>query len=696
MSFIWYIHFCIINAENDARIKIMIFFEVEANCLEKFEEDIVSRKEKISKISTEFKHYNNDCKKAYYFLSSIKGKRIHAGIIVWKGEINPELLNFPWELAGMQVEGVNISEITSYKFGELLENAIEEGFVNSLRYDVSIRRKLSLFSRDYSKGVLSDEEYYSEDMVEASADIENLKKRAFESLWGEDLIQEYDRIFSAKKNNKFMGHPVHYLFSSDNFAERERQVKNLIAALHFNKRLSSRRFCNISVSGISYRDLRDIEDLYEYYEGGTIMLRYRHEARQEAGLCDISMEVVEKLIDLIKKNANKVLTIFCFPLTCVKEKNIFFSGLPELSILEFHDNAVDFEHSKAYLMRKIQNDSVKNQGSLLTRIEDGKTYRAEELDKIYDVWYGEYLRSDLYPEYAHCQKVGSEISGEEKHGSAYSKLMGMIGLNDAKKVILKAINYYKAQKMFSEFGFEKNRLSMHMVFTGNPGTAKTTVARLFASIMRENEILSSGHLVEVGRADIVGKYVGSTAPLVKSAFQKAKGGVLFIDEAYSLVDDRDGMYGDEAINTIVQEMENRREDTCVIFAGYPDKMQKFLDKNPGLRSRIAFHVPFANYTVDELVEITKYMGSDRGVVLSDDAVAKLRNVFAEASQSIDFGNGRFVRNMMDRVRMAQAERLIHTGFDQITHETVRTIVAEDIEDVACPKTEVRKIGFMAD
>lgn len=162
-----------------------------------------------------------------------------------------------------------------------------------------------------------------------------------------------------------------------------------------------------------------------------------------------------------------------------------------------------------------------------------------------------------------------------------------------------------------------DRPAMHMVFTGNPGTAKTTVARLFARIMRENGLLSRGHLVEVGRGDLVGKYVGWTAQTVQKKFEQAEGGVLFIDEAYALVDDRSGSYGDEAINTIVQEMENHRDDMVVIFAGYPDRMEEFLQKNPGLRSRIAYHVPFADYSVEELCSIAALTARKKGLHLDD-------------------------------------------------------------------------------
>ena len=236
---------------------------------------------------------------------------------------------------------------------------------------------------------------------------------------------------------------------------------------------------------------------------------------------------------------------------------------------------------------------------------------------------------------------------------------------------------------------------MHMVFTGNPGTAKTSVARLFARILRENKILSEGHLVELGRSDLVAKFVGWTADTVKKAFSRAKGGVLFIDEAYSLVDDRDGSFGDEAINTIVQEMENKRDEVVVIFAGYPKKMEKFLDKNPGLRSRIAFHVPFDDYSTDELCDIAKLMAKKQDLNLTDDALEKMQEVFAVAREDEEFGNGRFVRNILEDARMAQASRLVEMDFDEVKKKDVHTIIADDIEmPAAIEKNQERvNIGF---
>ena len=237
---------------------------------------------------------------------------------------------------------------------------------------------------------------------------------------------------------------------------------------------------------------------------------------------------------------------------------------------------------------------------------------------------------------------------------------------------------------------------MHMVFTGNPGTAKTTVARLFAQIMKENGLLPVGDLIEVGRADLVGKYVGWTAPTVKAKFAAAKGSVLFIDEAYSLVDDKDGLFGDEAINTIVQEMENQRDDTVVIFAGYPDKMEQFLKKNPGLRSRIAFHIPFEDYKPAELLDIFTLMAKQQKLGLAPLVRERLLPIFSLATKQPDFGNGRFVRNLLEKSRMKQASRLVRLDPDTVTMEMVSTLIPEDIDEPQLPQKEERRVlGFCA-
>jgi len=213
--------------------------------------------------------------------------------------------------------------------------------------------------------------------------------------------------------------------------------------------------------------------------------------------------------------------------------------------------------------------------------------------------------------------------------------------------------------------------------------------------MKDNGLLTKGDLYEVGRADIVGQYVGSTAPLVKKHFKRAKGSVLFIDEAYSLVDDRDGLFGDEAINTIVQEMENNRDDLVVIFAGYPDKMEGFLNKNPGLRSRIAFHVNFDDYNTEELLDIADLMIQKTGFEFDDEAHEEMNRVFNEARQKSDFGNGRYVRNLIELSALKQASRLAKADLQSLTDADMKRITKADIAAPLISRDDGRqsRIGF---
>lgn len=286
------------------------------------------------------------------------------------------------------------------------------------------------------------------------------------------------------------------------------------------------------------------------------------------------------------------------------------------------------------------------------------------------------------------------LTEERAIGTAEEELEAMIGLSSVKAVIKKAIANYKLNKLCMERGITKNKSSLHMVFTGNPGTAKTTVARLFAEIMKDEKVLSTGTFVEVGRADLVGDHVGATAKLVKRKFKEAQGGVLFVDEAYSLCDSYEHGFGDEAINTLVQEMENHRDDVIVIFAGYPKPMNEFLDRNPGMLSRIAFHIEFEDYSLDELCEITKLMLRQKQMIITDAAMDKLRSNYETAMQSNDYGNGRFVRKMLEEAEMNLAERILKLGDMEISNEIITTIEEADICTYTdTEKKEKIKIGF---
>ena len=227
------------------------------------------------------------------------------------------------------------------------------------------------------------------------------------------------------------------------------------------------------------------------------------------------------------------------------------------------------------------------------------------------------------------------------------ELQALIGIRAAKDQVKRILAFAKMRKAMEENGEHLEPITMNMEFVGNPGTAKTTVARIVAGLLKEIGIITTGKFIEVGRADLVAQYVGQTAPMVQNVFQKAKGGVLFIDEAYSLLEERRGEFGDEAINMIVQEMENNRKDTIVIFAGYPDEMDEFFLRNPGLRSRVPFRVNFEDYNVEEMLDICKLEAFKKGFLTDDMADKKIMEICEKSIENKNNGNGRFCRNLIE-------------------------------------------------
>ena len=375
-------------------------------------------------------------------------------------------------------------------------------------------------------------------------------------------------------------------------------------------------------------------------------------------------------------------------------KDSFMERLGTITFVPLQEDIIYGSKAKKFLKTMALNVGIKPDSKLLNSSYNAeRAYSASELKKRFDRWYSGKLRSNIYPQYAKLDSCESITKNKRHRGDAYAKLNSLIGLTEAKKVMDTALDFFKAQLLFKDKGIDTNKTAIHMVFTGNPGTAKTTVARLFAQILKDNGYLSIGDLIEVGRADLVGKYVGWTAPIVKAKFQAAKGSVLFIDEAYSLVDGDPGLYGDEAINTIVQEMENNREDTVVIFAGYPDKMAAFLDRNPGLKSRIAFHIPFNDYSPKELYEILELMANNSKMILSDGIKDKVLNIFEKVYKQENFGNGRYVRNMFEKAKQRQGSRLIRMDAESVTKDDVQTLLPEDFEEEQNTSPQSSTIGF---
>jgi len=258
------------------------------------------------------------------------------------------------------------------------------------------------------------------------------------------------------------------------------------------------------------------------------------------------------------------------------------------------------------------------------------------------------------------------------------ELSEYIGLDTIKKEVESLINLVTVQKMRKDAGLPVNDLSLHMVFSGNPGTGKTMIARLMARIYKSLGILSKGHLVEVDRSGLVAGYVGQTAIKTGEVIQKALGGVLFIDEAYTLTTKGGNDYGQEAVDTLLKAMEDHRDDLIVIVAGYIELMEEFVHSNPGLESRFNRFLDFKDYTIDEMIAIFDMRCNKSGYTLAEDARDLLRGLLALLSLDVkSFGNARGVRNLFERAVSAQANRLA-TQEGPITKDTLMLLTADDI------------------
>lgn len=647
------------------------------------------RTRRIARKSDEFNQLQGG--KIYYFISDIGNDEVTVGIIdSGTGDKTKQIRAF-FKSVDIAAKEFDVDEITFSSMRNLLSCADRNDYIGD---DDEVLEKFELdrINGRYVRGI-----EYGENLLDEITCKEELLAKANELLANDTLTPELERIYSRKTNAKAFGQPVHYMIETDDRDTRKALSRTLLQALFDNHRLQSRRYCFVDFKpGQDFSKLV-YDVLYKSCVGGAILVRYlANDDSEDDDYASSEFETIGTLCETMLKYRNQVLTVFCLPRECEKSKKIFFDHLGTTGIIEIKEELADEDRAYDYLKMLAVKNHIRTDKKLFSGFERDKLYLPGELRVTFDEWYNNKLKTSVFPQYKDLSVCRKEAVKEEAKGSAYDDLQEMIGLSDAKGVIKKALNYYKLQRVYKDKGLKQDRPAMHMVFTGNPGTAKTTVARLFARIMKENGLLSKGQLVEVGRGDLVAKYVGWTAKTVQEKFRAAMGGVLFIDEAYSLVEDRGGSFGDEAINTIVQEMENHREDVVVIFAGYPNEMEKFLDKNPGLRSRIAFHVPFANYNTAELCDIARLIGKSKGVTLTEGAVEKLSGVFDEARKQSDFGNGRYVRNVLELSKMNQAARILDMDPEKVSESILTSISEQDIEIPQAKQTaQVRKIGFSA-
>ena len=636
-----------------------------------------------------------DAKEAYsiFFWEAEKGKAsVIFSVDMDKANVETAIsyikdyLEKNYDVCSVQIS--DIKEITTGRFHQLGTRGDNNGLIRRFMAD---ENDMGLDYRENNQYQIREEMIPTEKL---SFDEAVEKSRRF--MADISFIEELERIYSDENEKKYYGNPVHYKISASNM-ESAFEIASLLAqALKSNNRLVGSRINRVYEIKKGCYDEPDFKNMFEKAQGNIVLFDLSGSAEMHNNYASEYEEVIEYMNKLISKNHVKTLCIFVENTNHPGFASNFLAKVAEeIDIIELKEGCGNRETAMVY----IQNLAAQNKYDISqTEVEEimpeKSLFTVGEAYEIYNKWFRNGLRNRIYKSYKYCSYL--EIKKEDKKSEPYDELQKMIGLKDMKQVVDEIIDSARIQKIRSGMGMDSYKTSLHMVFTGNPGTAKTTVARLITQIFVKEGILDTGKYVECGRADLVGKYVGWTAKTVRSKFREAKGGVLFIDEAYSLVDDSNS-FGDEAINTIVQEMENHRDDVIVIFAGYPDKMKDFFAKNEGLRSRIAFHLDFPDYNAEELVDILKLMADKKGYKLNPDIERKCLEIFAQAVKKEEFGNGRYVRNLLEQAMMAQSRRITkeYAG-KKITRKALTTLKPEDFDVNASKQIEKetkRTIGF---
>jgi SpoVK/Ycf46/Vps4 family AAA+-type ATPase len=283
--------------------------------------------------------------------------------------------------------------------------------------------------------------------------------------------------------------------------------------------------------------------------------------------------------------------------------------------------------------------------------------------------------------------VNTPVAEEETIEQLMAKLDELIGMEAVKKNIKDHINYINFTKLRKEKGFEDSgRISLHSVFTGNPGTGKTTVVNMLGKLYKKMGLLSKGHVKEVDRSDLVAQYIGQTAPKVKKVIEEAKGGILFVDEAYSLTRAKEDSndFGHEVLEILLKEMSDGTGDIAIMCAGYPKEMQNFIDSNPGLKSRFSHYFHFDDYMPEEMFAIAELASKKKGVTITDEAKTYMNEMLVEVYRTRDnsFGNARYVYSLVDEAKMNLGLRLMnHPNVNELSNEVLSTIELQDMQKV---------------
>ena len=476
-------------------------------------------------------------------------------------------------------------------------------------------------------------------------------------------IIEYVRKYNEKIEKQFIS------FNMCIFSENEEVKKDVLDIL--NQNINYFSYMKKGNAGIvSFYDIDKVEKLDEIYSSNHNVISFEKSKAIDLKSQEDKEKILNKLNEKIKDNEQNILTVLS-----AKNKEELY-GIFSISD-ELKNEFSEFE----IVEQKPDVQEVYNE--ILDKIKDNISLDEQMQIDLLDYISNTYEKSDLnFVEYREkllkAITFNKEIPKFEKDKSideVFQELDELVGLKKVKQALRDLVSLKELKNKASD-DIKIKDVNLHMVFLGNPGTGKTTVARMVAEILYNLKYIKQNKLIEVSSKDLVAEYVGQTAPKTNAVIQKALGGVLFIDEAYSLASGQGqgNGYNEEAIATLIQAMENHRDNLVVIFAGYTKEMQSFLNTNSGIVSRIGYTLEFEDYTTEELIKIFEQMTSKAGFILEKAAIEKLEKIIDEYKDTKNFGNARFVRNVYEKTIIKHASNIKNKK----SKKAIKTITEEDI------------------
>lgn len=513
-------------------------------------------------------------------------------------------------------------------------------------------------------------------------------------IYDNTFVRELRNIREHKNTSGYTEIMVHYVISARSKEAALDMTRTLANSLIDANRISTRRIEIISeIEPELFRHNRYIEDIIENTFGGIVVFDLSEKFGFSSTDYGMTCKYIEKLV---KKYRKDCLFVFTYNIDAPGFSYYILSGLREYVIPVMLREGTFSRKTAISYMKELIKDSgysqYSEQAEEYMKLFPCSSFTQTDVMKAYDEFDAWCLNRNVLNAYDYGLAEDFFLDRDENAASFYEKLNRMIGLKTVKERIDDIIDADIVEKERKKrIGSSYRSSAMHMIFAGNPGTAKTTVAKLFAGIAKENGILKSGAFVERGGMDLDGL---GCVRAIRDAFLAAEGGVLFIDEAYS-------MKSDTAVTVLIQEMENRRDDVIVILAGYSERMKAFMEINEGLVSRIPYWLDFPDYNTDELTEIFSLMTKERGFSITEDALNNARCIFEKAKHKENFGNGRYARNLLENAIQKQSVRLMSKrgNAGNIRKKELFLITGEDIESMreldAGNGKEKIKTGFCA-